>query len=105
MRFARVRTPVERLAQRFPKLFTEVQFAQASPFRRDQPGQHQRPADRQAPVHQHDAGRPIEIDPETLEHVTPWATTPMARRCRVSSSLSSSVAASRRRSTSTPCTS
>lgn len=71
VRFARVRTPVERLAQRFPKLFTEVQFAQASPFGvTNLANTNVQQIDGRLFIG-YDAGRPIEVDPETLEHVTP----------------------------------
>lgn len=66
----RVRTPVDRLRRWLPFLFAKVQFMELSPFGvTNMANTNVQPiADRLFVGY--DAGRPIEVDPETLEFVT-----------------------------------
>ncbi len=67
----RVDTPVAKLARRFPKLFKTVEFAQFSPFGvSNMANTNVQTIDGRLFVG-YDAGRPIEVDPVTLEVLTP----------------------------------
>ena len=71
VRLERVHTPMERLARRFPRLFRDVQFAQASPFGiTNMANTNVQQIDGRLFVG-YDAGRPIEVDPATLDYLTP----------------------------------
>ncbi len=67
----RVSTPVERLQRRFPKLFRRVGFAEASPFGVSNLGNTNLQSIDGRLFVGYDAGRPLEIDPVTLEVLTP----------------------------------
>ncbi len=71
VRHRRVRTPMERLRRRLPFLFARIQFAVVSPF-----GVTNLANTNVTPIGDrlfvgYDAGRPVEIDPVTLEYLTP----------------------------------
>jgi len=71
VRAARVHTPLERLSQRWPKLFKTFEFAQFSPFGvTNMANTNVEPIDGRLFIG-FDAGRPLEVDPETLEYLTP----------------------------------
>ena len=67
----RIDTPVDRIRRRLPFLFRRVQFAEVSPFGiTNLANTNVQPlADRLFVGY--DAGRPIEVDPVTLRHITP----------------------------------
>ncbi len=67
----RVDTPVNHLRRRFPRLFTKVAFIELSPFGvTNMANTNVQPLDGRLFVG-YDAGRPVEVDPETLAFVTP----------------------------------
>ncbi|MCX7621391.1 MAG: carotenoid oxygenase family protein [Acidimicrobiales bacterium] len=67
----RINTPVARLRSRFPKLFRKIEFAELSPFGiTNLVNTNVQPLDGRLFIG-YDAGRPIEVDPATLEFVTP----------------------------------
>lgn len=71
VRRQRVRTPVNQLRARFPGLFRRALFAEVSPFGvTNLANTNVQPIDGRLFIG-YDAGRPVEVDPETLEHVTP----------------------------------
>lgn len=66
-----VDTPVARLRRRLPWLFRLVQFMEVSPFGvTNLANTNVQPLDGRLFLG-YDAGRPVEIDPETLDHLTP----------------------------------
>jgi carotenoid cleavage dioxygenase-like enzyme len=67
----RVSTPVERLHRRFPRLFRQMGFAQTSPFGVSNLANTNVSAIDGRLFVGYDAGRPLEVDPETLEVLTP----------------------------------
>ena len=70
-RARRMDTPVARLAAKYPKLFRTVEFAQFSPFGvSNMANTNVQTIDGRLFVG-YDAGRPIEVDPVTLEVLTP----------------------------------
>ena len=67
----RVDTPVNRLRRRLPWLFRKVQFMEVSPFGvTNMANTSVQPLDGRLFVG-YDAGRPVEVDPETLAYLTP----------------------------------
>ncbi len=67
----RVRTPLERLRHRLPRLFRTLDFMEVSPF-----GISNMANTGVCPIDDrlfigYDAGRPIEVDPETMRYLTP----------------------------------
>lgn len=71
VRARRVATRVERLQRRYPRLFRRVAFAQVSPFGVSNLANTNVQAIDGRLFVGYDAGRPIEVDPETLEVLTP----------------------------------
>jgi all-trans-8'-apo-beta-carotenal 15,15'-oxygenase len=71
VRARRVSTPVERLHRRLPRLFGSVSFAQLSPFGVSNLGNTNVEHIDGRLFLGYDAGRPLEVDPETLEVLTP----------------------------------
>jgi all-trans-8'-apo-beta-carotenal 15,15'-oxygenase len=67
----RISTPVERLSRRFPRLFRRVRFAEVSPFGLSNLGNTNVQGIDGRLFVGYDAGRPIEVDPVTLEAITP----------------------------------
>ena len=67
----RVATTVDRLRARHPRLFAKVKFMELSPFGVSNFANTNVAAIDGRLFLGYDAGRPIEIDPETLEHLTP----------------------------------
>lgn len=66
-----VRSPLYRLRRRLPFLFAKVQFMELSPFGvTNMANTNVQPIDDRLFVG-YDAGRPVEVDPETLEFLTP----------------------------------
>lgn len=70
-RAKRVATPIERLRRRYPKLFKRWQFVEVSPFGVTNLANTNVQAIDGRLFIGYDAGRPVEIDPETLEYLTP----------------------------------
>ncbi len=71
VRTARVDTPMNRLRARFPKLFTTFEFAEFSPFGvTNMANTNVQGIDGRLFVG-FDAGRPLEVDPVTLDYITP----------------------------------
>lgn len=67
----RVDTPVNRLRRRFPRLFAKVAFMELSPFGvTNMANTNVQPLEGRLFVG-YDAGRPVEVDPETLAFLTP----------------------------------
>jgi all-trans-8'-apo-beta-carotenal 15,15'-oxygenase len=67
----RVRTPLERLGRRLPWLFRSIKFVQVSPFGfTNMANTNVEPIDGRLFIG-FDAGRPVEVDPVTLDYVTP----------------------------------
>jgi all-trans-8'-apo-beta-carotenal 15,15'-oxygenase len=67
----RIHTPLERLGRRWPKLFRSIKFVQVSPFGfTNMANTNVEPIDGRLFVG-FDAGRPVEVDPATLEYLTP----------------------------------
>jgi len=67
----RIRTPLERLGRRWPRLFRSIKFVQVSPFGfTNMANTNVEPIDGRLFVG-FDAGRPIEVDPATLGYLTP----------------------------------
>jgi|GEM_PF-3083296 len=67
----RVDTPVSRLRRRLPRLFKMIQFVEVSPFGvTNLANTSVQPIDGRLFIG-YDAGRPVEVDPETLEFLTP----------------------------------
>ncbi len=67
----RVDTPMHRLRRRLPRLFTTVQFLEISPFGfTNMANTGVQPIGDRLFVG-YDGGRPVEVDPETLRHLTP----------------------------------
>ena len=71
VRARRISTPLERLQRRFPALFRTISFAQASPFGISNLANTNVQAIDGRLFIGYDAGRPIEVDPVTLEVLTP----------------------------------
>lgn len=71
VRARRVSTRLERLQQRFPRLFAQVSFAQVSPFGVSNLANTNVQAIDGRLFIGYDAGRPLEVDPVTLEVLTP----------------------------------
>ena len=70
-RAARVAPPLERLGRRWPRLFRKVAFTEVSPFGvTNMANTNVEPIDGRLFVG-YDAGRPLEVDPETLDYLTP----------------------------------
>jgi carotenoid cleavage dioxygenase-like enzyme len=70
VRHRRVRTPLERLSQRFPRLFATIKFVEVSPFGfTNMANTNVEPIDGRLFIG-FDAGRPVEVDPATLDFVT-----------------------------------
>ncbi|MEZ5141489.1 MAG: carotenoid oxygenase family protein [Acidimicrobiales bacterium] len=70
VRSRRIDTPVARLRRRFPNLFRQWEFMEVSPFGvTNLANTNLQPIDGRLFVG-YDAGRPIEVDPETLEYLT-----------------------------------
>lgn len=70
VRRRRVDTPVSRLRARFPRLFRKVQFAEVSPFGVTNLANTNVAAIDGRLFLGYDAGRPVEVDPVTLDHLT-----------------------------------
>lgn len=66
-----VETPVQRLRRRLPFLFRRVAFAEVSPFGVSNLANTNVVSLSDRLFVGYDAGRPIEVDPETLDHITP----------------------------------
>lgn len=67
----RVATTLDRLRDRHPRLFAKVQFMELSPFGVSNFANTNIAAIGGRLFAGYDAGRPVELDPETLEHLTP----------------------------------
>lgn len=71
VRHRRIHTPVDRLRRRLPFLFAKVAFMEVSPFGvTNMANTNVAPLDGRLFVG-YDAGRPVEVDPETLAYLTP----------------------------------
>lgn len=67
----RIRTPLDGIRRRFPKLFKMLLFMEISPFGiSNLANTNVQPLDDRLFVG-YDAGRPLEVDPETMEYLTP----------------------------------
>lgn len=66
-----IRTPLLRLRDRLPWLFTKVAFAEVSPFGVTNLANTNVDVIEDRLFVGYDAGRPIEVDPDTLAHLTP----------------------------------
>jgi all-trans-8'-apo-beta-carotenal 15,15'-oxygenase len=71
VRSERVRTPLLRLRERLPWLFRTVAFAEVSPFGMTNMANTNVDGIEGRLFIGYDAGRPIEIDPDTLDYLTP----------------------------------
>jgi len=67
----RIVTPIDRIRKRFPKLFKTLLFMEVSPFGLSNLANTNVQSIDDRLFIGYDAGRPIEVDPETMKYVTP----------------------------------